>query len=299
MSKKKQKKEKKFSDILIDNKKDIMVEKEGQKTSIVAASIVSAENSILVPVSGIIPISGEELAKKKKFQSFTISARYSKPIFTLYENSIKTTDTTQTLFLTASTSNLEWLFGDSRSFIGTLSERTNIDMILNLMERKVKKFNKWVKAEQNEDLDSFVIYIPDITLFTDRIKKKELSNSISFNLCVHVCKTKKTAKKLFEKKPDKLHEINHKIRQTNIDIARNLGLTSLNIPINDSYSLDVRDTATIMSTIIDKEVTSNNLNKVIDSITLITGNSDDFIIFSNILNDNAKKLAENNDIVIG
>ena len=89
MSKKKTKKTKLFSDILASNKKDIMVMKGDKEMSIAEASIESAEESILVPVDGVIPISGDELAKKKKTQSFTVGARYSKPIFTLYENGIK------------------------------------------------------------------------------------------------------------------------------------------------------------------------------------------------------------------
>ena len=298
MSKKKTKKTKLFSDILVSNKKDIMVMKGDKEMSIAEASIQSAEESILVPADGVIPISGDELAKKKKTQSFTVGARYSKPIFTLYENGIKSANTVQTLFLTVSTDALDFLFSQ-KGYIGILKERTNINMILNLLDKKIKKLNRWIDNEQNNDVDTFIIYIPDIILFTDSIKKKEISRSIVFNLCIQVCKTKKKAEKLFDKKPDKFHEINHTIRQTTIDVARNLGLTSLNIPINDSYSMDIYDTSTIVTSIIEKEVTSNNLDKVIDSITFITGNSNDFITYSNILNSSIKKLAESNDIVIG
>ena len=63
--------------------------------------------------------------------------------------------------------------------------------------------------------------------------------------------------------------------------------------------MDIYDTSTIVTSIIEKEVTSKNLDKVIDSITFITGNSNDFITYSNILNSSIKKLAESNDIVIG
>lgn len=269
MSKKDQKKENKckdFIEMLKDNKDKIFVMSGEEKISLSDAVEKTIENITCVVKDGIIPISSEEATKKKTSEGLNLEARYAKAPFVLYEYAMKYRKIPQTMVLTLTPNDVEDLFTyNVNSTITTLMERTNIALILKKMTKAKTKIKNWLESDSEKDLDIFVINIPDIVLFTNTIKKKEVSNSVMFNLCIQVVKTKKKLSKLRKKDPDKYEEVLTSVFDETLNIAISLGNSYLHMELNDTFMPDVRKYFEHVVEAIKEPTTEKLINRIIYS----------------------------------
>ena len=227
-----------FSNMLKEHKKDILIAKDERKISLSEATNETLNAIKCVPFDAIIPITSDEAAKKKKIKDFHVDVHYAKPAFAMYEYAMKKPEH-QTIILTLTPDELVALLDYGvNSTITSLMERTNISLILKKMEKPVNKINRWLKSESEEMIDMIVLNIPDIILFTDNLKKGEVSRTILFDLCIQVVKTKKDLNKIKKKNVDDYDEITKKVKEMTIQNAISLGHTSCHIPMDSIFYND-------------------------------------------------------------
>ena len=290
-----------LTEVLKENKKLIFVKKdENTKVSIAEATQESAENVTAVPIKGIIAVSAEDVAGRKKLADSQIQMRYAKPVFTMYENALKM-ESKQTLMLTYTIDEAAEAINEAEkgSILYELSKRTNVQNILKKMDRPFNKLNKWISAEwfseePSDEPDIFVIHIPDVVMFTKTVKMNEVSESIRFDLLIQVVKTEKKITKIFKKDEDRYHEINHKLRESTIQLIKDLGIVCPNIQIDDAYNTLGNEISLVWKTLLEKEFSNDGtLAKYVDKLSFTTENSNVFIEFSNAMNELKDKIQKN------
>lgn len=285
-----------LTEVLKENKKLIFVKKdENTKVSIAEATEESAENVTAVPVAGVLAVSAEDVAGRKKLADSQIQMRYAKPVFTMYENALKM-ESKQTLMLTYTIDEAAEAINEAEkgSILYELSKRTNVQNILKKMDRPFNKLNKWISAEPSEEPEIFVIHIPDVVMFTKTVKMNEVSESIRFDLLIQVVKTHKKITKIFNKDEDRYHEINHRLRESTIQLIKDLGIVCPNIQIDDAYNTLGNEISLVWKTLLEKEFSNDGtLAKYVDKLSFTTENSNVFIEFSNAMNELKDKIQKN------
>ena len=272
---------KKFVSALKENQKKIFVMNGEEKVSLEDAVDASVANITSVPKDGVIPITSDEASKKRDESEIQADIRYAKTSFTLYEYAMKYYKTRQTLVLTMTQNDVLDLFVfNACETVNTLMERTNIALILKKMEKAKKKLEKWLEREPETDYEMFVLNIPDIVLFTNVLKKKEVSNSVMFNMTIQVVKTKKSISKMKKKDSEAFEEMCKSIKADTLKNAINLGNASIHIDVADAFMTDAAESASQWSSaILDDESNKKLFNRIIFS----TDDSNNLVTFSNEL----------------
>lgn len=270
---------KEFVSALKENQKKIYVMNGEEKVSLGEAVDNSVMNITAVPVDGIIPVTSEDAAKKRDMNTIQVDCRYAKSAFSLYEYAMKYHKTRQTLVLTLSEDEIINLFDfNMHDTITTLMERTNISLILKKMDKTKNRLRKWLDRDSDEDCEMFILNIPDVVLFTNVLKKKEVSTSVFFNLTIQVVKTKKNFEKMKKKDSDTFAEIMKTVKENTLKVAKDLGNASIHLEVSETFMNDVNEAANQWFEIITGDETNQKLfNKIIFS----TDNSNNLVAFAN------------------
>lgn len=267
-TKKKASNYKDFISMLKENKDKINIMKGEEKISLSDAVTQTVENITAVVKDGIIPISSEEATKKKTKETCNIDIRYAKTPFVLYEYSMKYRSIPQTLVLTLTEDDVEDLFEyNSNQTVTTLMERTDIALILKKMDKTKTKIKNWLNQEAVEDMEMFVVNIPDIVLFTNTIQKKDISKSVLFNLCIQIVKTKKKLSKMKKKNEDNYYDICNSIIDNTFENAVSLGNSYIHVELNPILTPDISDYTKKVLEKIQEEPVNSLINKVIYSLS--------------------------------
>lgn len=276
MSKKKKNKKaeyKSFIGMLKDKQKKIFIMKGDEKVSLTDAVDQTVKNITSVPIDSVIGVSSEDAVKNRDSYNTIFTARYAKAPFTLYEYAMKYPKRPQTFVLTVTPNEVEDIFDyESNKNISVLMERTNIGLILKKAEKAKNRLKNWLKTEPENDIDMFVLNIPDIVLFTDVLKKDEVSKSVLFNITIQVIKTKPSINKIKKKNEEKYKEVVEKVIDLTLKSSVLLGNSFIHIPVEGLFMGDLSEYGkTWISHVVD---TDNE--KAINEIVFSADNSVDF-----------------------
>lgn len=292
MGKKKNKKKnayKSFVEMLKDKQKKIFIMKDEKKISLSDVVDETISEITSVPQDSMIAITSEDAAKKRDAGSAVFETRYAKAPFSIYEYAMKYPKRTQTLVLTLTPAEVEDIFEyNSNENISVLMERTNIGLILKKMDKAKNRLKKWLSTEATEEMETFVLNIPNIVLFTDTLKKDEVSKSVLFNITIQVIKTKPSIKKIKKKSSEKYNEIIGKVIDTTLKTAVSLGDANIHIPVEGSFIDDLKDYASKWT----DAVYDTDNEKLLNNIVFSADHSLSFTELANSLIDCVSSKAE-------
>ena len=246
MAKKKKNKKKDslafFMEMLEKNQKHINITENEKTVSLKDKTAAAIEAARAVPFDAVIPVSSADAAKEKSSELFKTTCYYTTPIFKLFEVSIAST-VRQTMIMTVDVNDMETLFEPGMNeTITNLMGKTNLSMVVKELPKLRKKFDKWAGRELDETpFDMFVITIPDLILFTNKIRKDEASDALLFNLVIQVVKTKKSIAKI--KKKGNIEDLSKFVIKCTIENIKNLGLSNVVMELNDDMSEDYYELA--------------------------------------------------------
>lgn len=246
MAKKKKNKKKDslafFMEMLEKNQKHINITENEKTVSLKDKTESSIEAARAVPFDAVIPVSSADAAKEKSSEAFKTTCYYTTPIFKLFEVSIAST-VRQTMVMTVDANDMETLFEPGMNeTITNLMGKTNLSMVVKDLAKLRKKFDKWAGRELDETpFDMFVITIPDLILFTNKIRKDEASDALLFNLVIQVVKTRKSIAKI--KKKGNIEDLSKFVIKCTIENIKNLGLSNVIMELNDDMSEDYYELA--------------------------------------------------------
>ena len=156
------------------------------------------------------------------------------------------------------------------------------------MDKAKNRLKKWLSTEATEELETFVLNIPNIVLFTDTLKKDEVSKSVLFNITIQVIKTKPSIKKMKKKSSEKYNEIIGKVIDTTLKTAVSLGDANIHIPVEGSFIDDLKDYASKWT----DAVYDTDNEKLLNNIVFSADHSLSFTELANSLIDCVSSKAE-------
>lgn len=257
------------------HKDDIIISNEGKKkVTLCDVTETSASNATAVPFDAVIPVSADKAAKEKKVD-FRLDAHFSPMLYKLYEFIITKT-AKYTAILTLDVEDLDCLW--FLPTIEALAGKTNISLIADAMDRQFKKLDKWADTEPEEELDMFVIHIPDIVLFREKPVAEAVASQVQFDLILQFVKGKKSIKKTKKKKPEILNKFVVKCTAENI---KSFGETDIILQVSDAFSKSYYDLGEAW---IDLVKNDDTFKKVVNQLNFVSGNSDAYIMLSGEIN---------------
>ena len=268
----------KFNQLLADNAKHINVLKNEESKNLVKLTAESVEAVTAVPFDGVIPVSAADVVKDKKCKQFEANVYYTTPVFKLFEMAMSS-PVTQNLIITVSADDMEYFFEPGfNETITSMYGKTNLSMILKELQKPKKKLEKWIEADMDEETpyDIFVLNIPDVILFTNKIRKDEISEGIFFNLIVQVVKSKKKIEKL--KKKDLIEELSKFIIKCTLENIKNFGCVNATTAITEQFSKDYYEVSENWKILIKAD---EEINKLVDRLSFTVTNSTGFAIAAN------------------
>lgn len=229
----------KFSKMLKENAKKITIKVKDEERSLHSLTEETVENLVATNADSIIPASTTEVAEESLgTKSLGIGITYSRMPFSMYEFAIKHGTAKQTMVLTLEAENYTKILNCSLEDLDVLSSRTNIQMIMDKMPAKVvKKLENFAENEEGKN-DAFVLKIPNIVLFYDTIKKKEVSPAKLFDLVVVLVRTKKSISKLKRKNPDLFKNLCSSVVEQTVSVMANMGITCSHIRMDSLFYED-------------------------------------------------------------
>lgn len=266
-----------FCNLLNDHKKNINVLKDEVSKSLIELTQYSVENTTGCPFDGIVPISATD-AVKTKVAPLEFNGYYSNSVFKLFEMSLSI-PVRQTLVITINAEDVPYAFKTgSNESITNLLERTNLSLVLNDINKPMKKLNKWVESEAEEDMDMFVINIPELVMFTNKIRKDKISEGLFFNLTIQVIKSNKSIEKL--KKKGQIETLSKFIIKCTLENIKSFGNTSVVIELTDDFSEDWQELAENWRIMIQND---EGISKIVNRISFTITNGTGFAIMTNEL----------------
>jgi hypothetical protein len=185
----------------------------------------------------------------------------------------------QTLVITINAEDVPYAFKTgSNESITNLLERTNLSLVLNDINKPMKKLNKWVESEAEEDMDMFVINIPELVMFTNKIRKDKISEGLFFNLTIQVIKSNKSIEKL--KKKGQIETLSKFIIKCTLENIKSFGNTSVVIELTDDFSEDWQELAENWRIMIQND---EGISKIVNRISFTITNGTGFAIMTNEL----------------
>lgn len=239
MSKKKKNKKKNLLSILKDNKENITIKKGDKLISLADATKESVEGITACEQSSIISVSAAEAADKKENIGFSIETRFSRHVFSMYEEAMRNTNVTQTICVTVTTDEAEELFEDGTNpTISVLLQRSNLGLIVKKAEKMRNRLASWLEEPGEE---TYIINIPEVVFFCGNIPASGTTESILYNLTVQVLPyTTKELAKMRKKNKEKADDNQKKFINELIDSQISLGNVSSDILIKtDEFVSDI------------------------------------------------------------
>lgn len=267
-----------FNQILAENTKHINVLKEEESVNLGKLVSESVSKVTAVPFDGVIPVSAADVAKSKKLKTPDVNVYYTTSVFKLFEMAMST-PVTQNLIITVDANDMEYFFDPGfNEAITSLYGKTNLSLILKELQKPKKKLEKWIDAELDDETpyDMFVLSIPDVILFTNKIRKDDVSEGIFFNLLIQVVKTKKSVAKLKKKK--QIEELSKFIIKCTMENIKNFGCVNVTTEITDKFSEDYYECAENWKILIQAD---ESFEKMIDRLSFTVTNSTGFAVAAN------------------
>ena len=270
----------KFNQLLADNVKHINVLKNEEAKNLAKLAEDSASGVTAVPFDGVVPVSATDVAKDKKSKQFEANVYYTTPVFKLFEMAMSS-QITQNLIMTVSADEMDYLFEPGfNETITSMYGKTNLSLILKQLQKPKKKLEKWIDADLDDETpyDMFVLNIPDVILFTNKIRKDEVSEGIVFNLIIQIVKSKKKIEKL--KKKDHIEELSKFIIKCTIENIKNFGCVNATTTITEQFSKDFYEVSENWKIFLSAD---EELPKIVDRLSFTVTNSTGFAIAANTL----------------
>lgn len=239
MSKKKKNKKKNLLSILKDNKENITIKKGDKLISLADATKESVEGITACEQSSIISVSAAEAADKKENIEFSIETRFSRHVFSMYEEAMRNTNVTQTICVTVTTDEAEELFEEGTNpTISVLLQRSNLGLVVKKAEKMRNRLASWLEEPGEE---TYIINIPEVVFFCGNIPASGTTEAILYNLTVQVLPyTNKELAKMRKKNKEKADDNQKKFINELIDSQISLGNVSSDILIKtDEFVSDI------------------------------------------------------------
>lgn len=264
-----------FNEMLEENIKHISVLKDEKGVDLSDLVSESASKTTAVPFDAVVPVSAADAAKEKKNIVFSKGVFYTSAVFKLFENAMSM-QSKQTIILTVDAEDVPYIFEPGvNETITSLYGKTDLSLIFKEMARPKKKLEKWLQRSLDESVpfDIFVLNIPDVVLFTNKIRKDKVSEGIFFNLCIQVVKSKKKVEKL--KKKGKIEELDKFIIKCTMENIKNLGMGSVVTELTEAFAKDWYELAENWSIYLKAD---EDFVKMVDRLTFTVVNSTGFAI---------------------
>lgn len=234
--KKKKNKQLNCVDFLKKYESDITVKQDGKEFTLEELSKNSASEATAVPFDAIIPVSAEDAIKSKKV-NFGISANFSAAVYKLFELGMASDGVT--LLLTADADDIENIFSSSSSLtMSLLKNKSNLSLVLDEMDKKLTKMERWAERECEDDFDMFVLNIPNLCMFKTKFTDDMEADVIYFNLCMQVVKGKKRLSKVKKKGGETLETLCKFVVKCTMENIKDHGFSSVVIPAVDKFAED-------------------------------------------------------------
>lgn len=274
--KKKKNMELRFYKYLRENAKDILISSEGKKKFTLENAVEkSTTATTAVPFDAVIPVSADKAAKEKKVD-FSVKAQFSPLLYKLYEFAITGTRKYTTI-LTFDVDDIKWIW--NLPLMQELMQKTNLQLIVDGLDRQFKKLDKWAENDSDTDLDLFVIHIPDIILFRKKPEAGEgIASTVKFDLLFQFIKGKKSIHKMKKKNPDTLNKFVTKCTAENV---KSFGITDALLHVSDAFSKSYYDLGEAW---IDLIKTDESFAKVVNQLHFVSSNSDAYVMLSGEIN---------------
>lgn len=240
MAKKNKKKDKKkkmtFSSFLKRNIEDIVLQEGKDRTKLQEAVDEAVTQMTAVPFDAVLAVSPEEATAGKSID-FGITAHYSGSVYKLFELGM-VSDVPYTLMYTIDSDDADILFyPDMHPVMDTLIKKSNLELVLDESKTKLKKLKNWLTEDPNDDLDIFVVTIPNLVLFKSGVRDLK-ADVCRFNLCFQIVKAKKSITKIKRRGGQVLEELTKFVTKCSMENIKDHGFSNVIIPITEDFAED-------------------------------------------------------------
>lgn len=284
MSKKNKKEEKKsFTKVLKENAKDIkIIVGNGEEKTVNELTSETVDGIVASPMDGMIPATAAEAVDNAVpgATCLTISTKYARTVYCMYENALKYGDVKQSMMLTIPAEDIDSIFDGTLQNAFGLLDKSNVGLVIPKFPEKLqKRACAWAEEDDSSKNPAmFVIKIPNLILFYGRLTKNEPATVKYFDLIINVVRTSKSLKKLRKKRPDEFKELMNFVVTNSVNVLKEMGVSCVHIPLVNTFFEDPHEYATAWCDALGAEAATN---KILTRMEFCAADSDTLVSFTN------------------